>query len=187
MNEERKIIKMRLSMHSAQYFLPFGDLFEDDGFDKETVQKMFEKTVGEAVLVKYKCDAVYTEGRDRCAVKYKEEKNEELSGASTVISFSKNMTGGVSIVRRLVDKPLISADAENAILIDPEHGFETKYKTEMGDFTLRCICGKIKNTLSEKGGSLILDYITQLEGFDPQRIKMRIELKPFEEGGEYGE
>ncbi|MBE6562947.1 MAG: DUF1934 family protein [Ruminococcaceae bacterium] len=181
MSSERTVKKMRLSMHSAQYFLPFGDLFEDDGFDKSTIEKMFESTVGDPVLVKYKCEATYIESSDRCAVRYTEGKTEELSGASTVISFSKDMTGGVSIIRRFVGSPVISSNAENAVLVDPEHGYETKYRTEMGDFTLRCICGKIKNTIGEKGGTMLLDYITQLEGFDPQRIKMRIELKPLME------
>ena len=179
MSTERTLKKMRLSMHSAQYFLPFGDLFEDDGLDKPVIEKMFENTAGDPVLVKYKCEATYIESGDRCAVRYTEA--DELGGALTVISFSKDMAGGVSIIRRLVSAPAISSNAENAILVDPEHGYETKYKTEMGDFTLRCICGKIKNTISEKGGTMLLDYITQLEGFDPQRIKMRIELKPFME------
>ncbi len=174
-------------MYSAQYFLPFGDLFEDDGVDKERLEKLFEKTVGDPVLVKYTCEAVYSVNGNRCALRYNEGKTEELAGAVTVISFSNDMNGAVSVIRRLIDTPALSANAENSILIDPEHGYETKYRTEMGDFTLRCICGKIKNTLSLSGGTLILDYITQLEGFDPQRIKMRIDIRPLNAGGEADE
>ena len=89
MKEERIVKNMKLSMHSAQYFLPFGDLFEDDGLDKETVEKLFEKTKDDPVLVKYSCDAVYSESADRCAVRYTEESDEGLSGFTTVVSFEQ--------------------------------------------------------------------------------------------------
>lgn len=187
MNKGCEKKNMKLSLHSAQYFLPFGDLFESDGLEKDTVERMFEKTVGEPVLVKYNCDAVFTDDGEKCTLRYTEGKTEELSGAETVIVFSKDMTGGVSVIRRVGQKDSAFANAENAFLLDPSLGYETKYSTEMGDFTMRCICGKIKNTLSTGGGMLLLDYISQLDGFDPQRIKMRIEIRPSDKGGECGE
>lgn len=175
---------MKLSLHSAQYFLPFGDLFDGDGLDKTVLDKLFAETVGDPILVKYKCDATFTDNGEICSLRYTEVKTEELSGAETTIVFSKDKSESVSVVRRAFSAAQTLSNAENAFLLDPTMGYETTYSTEMGDFTMRCICGKIKNTLSTDGGMLILDYISQLEGFDPQRIKMRVEINPSNVGGE---
>lgn len=178
---------MKLSLHSAQYFIPYGDLFCGDGLEMDTFHKMFEKTTGEPVLVKYKCEGTFTDDGETFALRYSEKKTEELSGAETTVVFSHASPDRISVIRRIgrVGSPF--AVVENSFLLDAALGYETKYSTEMGDFTMRCICGKVKNTLSFGGGTLILDYISQLEGFDPQRIKMRIEITPSDKGGELGE
>ena len=55
------------------------------------------------------------------------------------------------------------------------------YKTPLGAFNLKISDTTIKNKMTDSGGTLILDYISQLAGLDPQRIKMRIDVVPKEE------
>ncbi len=172
--------KMKLSMHSSQYTVPEIDLFDDYGVDAEALCEMFSHTSDEPVLVKYKCDAVCTEDEGRITLIYNEEKSKEMAGARTVVSFDKETPGTVSVVRITADENAKFKSVQNGMLLDERRGFEGSYKTVMGDFPLRCITKKVKNSLSEGGGALILDYISQLCGLDAQRIKMRIDLKPLE-------
>lgn len=175
--------RMMLSMHSAQYDLVSCDLFDGDGMNESLAEKLFSSEQTAPVLVKYKCEAVYSEDEHRVTLIYNEEKSEELSGSRTTVSYGKKEPLIVSIVRHT---PLGVGfkDIENGMILECGKGFKGEYKTVMGTFPIRCICSKATTTLKDSGGVLFLDYITQLKGLDAQRIKMRIGIKPLEKEDE---
>lgn len=179
--------KMKLSMHSSQYTVPELDLFSDDGVDAEVLSEMFSYMSDVPVLVKYKSEAAYTGDADRITFIYNEEKTEEMAGTRTVISFDKKTPETVSVVRISADTNASFKSVQNGMLLDEKRGFEGTYKTVMGDFPLRCITHKVKNGLGENGGTLVLDYISQLSGLDAQRIKIRIDIRPLEKEEMYCE
>lgn len=176
--------KMKLSMHSSQYTVTNIDLFDGDGIDVDEITELFSHSSEEPVLVKYKSEAVYTDGEGRITFIYNEEKNEEMTGARTVVSFDKETPETVSVVRITAATNANFKSVQNGMILDEKRGYEGVYKTVMGDFSIRCITHKVKNSLGENGGTLIFDYVSQLRGLDAQRIKMRIDIKPLEWEGE---
>ena len=51
------------------------------------------------------------------------------------------------------------------------------YKTPFGNLEMCVYAKRVDNSISENGGTLILDYAVELKGMTAQRTKMRVDVK----------
>ena len=51
-----------------------------------------------------------------------------------------------------------------------------EYKTPLGTFELEIRDAEVKNGVTPDGGTFTADYVSEISGLDPQRIKLRIDV-----------
>lgn len=196
-NNFAKIVKITLS--SVQYSEPEIELFTDDNspfinsssakngmfnvmqrfFKEEKVGKCIQVPADfipltasadtDPVRIKYSCNAALSKNGDVVTLSYSEPSADDLTGGKVSVRFTENSLDKFFIER--------SGQGNVAFILIENTLCEADYNTPYGAFKMRAFTVRLKNQLSESGGALIFEYVSQLEKLEAQRIKMRIEVK----------
>lgn len=179
-----------LRLETAQYPCPEIDFFADGAFcyeeenndinvasetygefirvSNEKIQSFKSGAGGEPVRIEYSCEAKLTRCGEVTSLSYTEPTADDLVGTRVEISFYEDKKGNVYIKR-------MGPFGGNFVLWENVL-CKSYYSTPYGMLDLRALTLDVDNRLTDPDGSLAFEYITQLEGCEAQRIRMRIEI-----------
>lgn len=124
---------------------------------------------GEKINVSFECGGTLSNENGALLLCYDEPSGGDVTGCRVSLAFYPD---SVVMKKKGVAESEISFSGDDCVSV---------YKTPLGAFDLKISDTTMKNNMTERGGTLILDYISRLAELDPQRIKMRIDVVPKEE------
>lgn len=182
--------KVTVHLETVQYSCPEIEFFADNAFryeeenndidvisetygefirvSEEKIQSFKSDVDGEPVRIEYFSEARLTRSGDFISLSYTEPTVDDLVGTEVSISFYDNKKSDIFIER----KGAVGA----GFVLWKNVLCKSFYNTPYGMLSLRALTLGVDNRVTESGGSLTLDYITQLDGCEAQRIRMRIEI-----------
>ena len=133
----------------------------------KSVQQSLED--GGKINVSFECVGTLSKENGALLLCYDEPSGKDVTGCRVSLTFYPD---------HVVMKK--TGDAESEICFSDKDCVSV-YKTPLGAFDLKISDTTMKNSMTERGGTLILDYISRLAELDPQRIKLRLDVVPKEE------
>ncbi len=116
-------------------------------------------------------EAQLTETADgKIKIEYDETEISGMEGSTTSISFEKKNPELVTMLR--------GGAVYTALVFEAAKRHICAYETQYMPFELCVYTVKTKNTISRRGGKIILDYFVQIRGASAQRTKMTLEIIP---------
>lgn len=106
---------------------------------------------------------------ERLELSYEETAIEGVEGCTTVISFDKSSPECVTVER--------CGAISSVFVISRGERLFSVYSTPFGALDMCIYAKKVENTLTEKGGALILDYAVELRGLTAQRTRMEVKVR----------
>lgn len=111
-------------------------------------------------------EALYSRSEGRISVTYSEA-GEGFENVKTTVSFMENDRNIITVTR---------GDGGEGFVIEKGKRNFSLYRTPFGIIEM-CVWGKnVENTLTDKGGEIILDYSVELKGLTAQKTKMSIKV-----------
>ncbi len=105
----------------------------------------------------------------RLTLSYEETVIEGVEGCTSYISFDLSAPQCVTVERR--------GSMSSSFVISRGERMFSVYSTPFGDIDMCIYAKKVENSLTEEGGTLVLDYAVELRGLTAQRTKMEVKVK----------
>lgn len=115
--------------------------------------------------------------RDAFTVSYKEHEKMGFSNSTTSLSFNPSSPNVITMIR--------TGDASSAMLFDPSANRQIcSYDTGIMPIELAVNTKNVRNSLTESGGSIFLEYTVEMRGIKTQHTQMEFKVKRTENRNE---
>ena len=107
----------------------------------------------------------YLDNGKSVTVTYRESEQSDLAGSQITLSFSKQAPGAVTVRR--------GGNVRTTLEFEAGLCFHGVYQTPVMPFEVCVQTERVENTVAENG-RLLLDYVVELKGAEPERVQMQI-------------
>lgn len=136
-------------------------------FGEEPVAKQTEHTAPQRVELM--TEGSYLDDGARVSISYKESAQSGLEGSRATVSFCKNAPEQILMLR--------TGSVKTRLVFEEGMRHHCVYQTPMMPFDVCVHTAKVCNAL-EKEGTLLLEYVVELRGAEPEHTKMTLKLLP---------